>query len=101
MSRNKEAKGMGNDNPLESVAASKRQHWTTPAVIFGGLEFTIPVLMVGATLAGAFGLTQIFWVVIVAMYGIQWWGIVFQWIVGDEIGRPSLGIVIYTYVCCI
>lgn len=89
MSQNKEVKGMGNDNPLESVPLNKRQHWLTPAVIFGGLEFTIPVLMVGATLAGAFGLLQIFWIVLAAMIIFQWTGNAIQGHIGAKTGRPS------------
>lgn len=89
MSNDKEVKGMGNDNPLESVPLSKRQHWLTPAVIFGGLEFTIPVLMVGATLAGAFGLLQIFWIVLAAMIIFQWTGNAIQGHIGAKTGRPS------------
>jgi len=89
MGKNNEASGMGNDNPLESVPLSKRQHWTTPAVIFGGLEFTIPVLMVGATLAGAFGLTTIFWIVMFSMLVLQWAGNAVQGHIGAKTGRPS------------
>lgn len=89
MSKNNEASGMGNDNPLESVPLNKRQHWTTPAVIFGGLEFTIPVLMVGATLAGAFGLTTIFWIVMFSMIVLQWAGNAVQGHIGAKTGRPS------------
>ncbi len=52
---------VGNDEALSAIPLEKRQHWLTPAMIFGWLEFTIPVLMVGATLVGAFGLSSIFW----------------------------------------
>lgn len=89
MSNKKEAKGMGSDNPMESVPLNKRQHWTTPAIIFGGLEFTIPVLMVGATLAGAFGLFQIFWIVLFTMIAIQWVGNAIIGHIGAKTGRPS------------
>lgn len=89
MTENKNSHGMGNDNPIESVRMDKRQHWLTPAVIFGGLEFTIPVLMVGATLAGAFGLTQIFWIIIASMVLIQWTGNAIQGYIGAKTGRPS------------
>ena len=89
MTENKNSHGMGNDNPIESVRMDKRQHWLTPAVIFGGLEFTIPVLMVGATLAGAFGLTQIFWIIIATMVLIQWTGNAIQGYIGAKTGRPS------------
>lgn len=56
----KKANSMENDQVLQAVPINQRQHWLTPAMIFGGLEFTIPVLMVGATLAGSYGLSEIF-----------------------------------------
>ncbi|QQD84612.1 MULTISPECIES: cytosine permease [Jeotgalicoccus] len=86
---NKEASGMGNDNPLESVPLNRREKWLTPAVIFGGLEFTVPVLMVGATLAGAFGISEIFWIVMAAMVLIQWFGNALSGYIGAKTGRPS------------
>lgn len=86
---NKEANGMGNDNPLESVPLERREKWLTPAVIFGGLEFTVPVLMVGATLAGAFGISEIFWIVMIAMILIQWIGNTLNGYIGAKTGRPS------------
>lgn len=86
---NKEASGMGNDNPLESVPLERREKWLTPAVIFGGLEFTVPVLMVGATLAGAFGISEIFWIVMIAMVLIQWIGNTLSGYIGAKTGRPS------------
>lgn len=36
--------GIGNDEALAAVPADMCQHWITPTMIFGGLEFTIPVL---------------------------------------------------------
>ena len=46
-------KSGGKDEALASVPINERQHWISPAIIFGGLEFTIPVLMVGATLTAS------------------------------------------------
>lgn len=78
-----------NDEALASVPLEQRQHWITPAVIFGGLEFTIPVLMVGATLAGAFGLGKIFWILLISLFGIQWIGNALQGYIGAKTGRSS------------
>lgn len=94
MKENKETKqvtGMGvkQDNPLNSVPINQRQHWTTPAVIFGGLEFTIPVLMVGASLAGSFGLMQIVWITLAAMVIFQWIGNTINGYIGAKTGRSS------------
>lgn len=77
------------DNPLTSVPESERQHWTTPAVIFGGLEFTIPVLMVGASLAGSFGLIKVMWITIIAMVVFQWLGNTINGYIGAKTGLPS------------
>ena len=78
-----------NDEALASVPLEQRQHWITPAVIFGGLEFTIPVLMVGATLAGSFGLGKIFWILLISLFGIQWIGNALQGYIGAKTGRSS------------
>lgn len=80
---------LGNDEALAAVPLDQRQHWITPAVIFGGLEFTIPVLMVGATLSGAFGLGKIFWILIISLFGIQWIGNALQGYIGAKTGRSS------------
>ncbi|MDQ0338751.1 cytosine permease [Caldalkalibacillus uzonensis] len=80
---------MAKDAALSAVPASDRQHWLTPAVIFGGLEFTIPVLMTGAILAGSFGISTIFWVLLVAMFVIQWAGNTAQGYIGAKTGRSS------------
>lgn len=84
-----EAGSLGNDEALSAVPLNQRQHWITPAVIFGGLEFTIPVLMVGATLAGAFGLGTIFWILLISLFGIQWIGNALQGYIGAKTGRSS------------
>ncbi|WP_414043930.1 cytosine permease [Macrococcus sp. EM39E] len=78
-----------NDNPLESVPLGARQHWTTPAVIFGGLEFTIPVLMVGASLVGSFSIMETIWIVLISMIVIQWIGNTLSGYMGAKTGRPS------------
>ena len=45
---NKEKKGKAAivDEPMTPVPLDQRQHWITPAVIFGGLEFCVPILMI-------------------------------------------------------
>ncbi len=77
------------DNPLDPVPLGKRQHWLTPAIIFGGLEFTIPVLMVGATLASSFSLGAVALIVILTMLLIQWPGNAVSGYVGAKTGLPS------------
>ncbi|PDM40355.1 permease [Parageobacillus yumthangensis] len=77
------------DEALSAIPLSERQHWLTPAMIFGGLEFTIPVLMVGAMLTDSFGITEIVWILIVAMIGFQWVGNAIQGYIGAKTGRSS------------
>lgn len=77
------------DEALKSVPLDQRQHWLTPAVIFGGLEFTIPVLMVGATLIGSYGLGKIFFILVIALFAIQWVGNTLQGYIGAKTGRSS------------
>lgn len=77
------------DEALASIPLDERQHWLTPAMIFGGLEFTIPVLMVGATLAGSFGLSTIFWILIASLFIFQWIGNAVQGYIGAKTGRSS------------
>lgn len=80
---------MGKDEALSPVPLNGRQHWLTPAIIFGGLEFTIPVLMVGASLVGGFSLSEILWIIIIAMVLFQWPGNFIQGYIGAKTGRSS------------
>ncbi|MGP4081578.1 purine-cytosine permease family protein [Pseudalkalibacillus sp. R45] len=80
---------VGKDEALARIPQDKRQHWLTPAMIFGGLEFTIPVLMAGATLAGAFGMSAIFWILLVALFVFQWLGNAISGYIGAKTGRSS------------
>ena len=79
----------GKDEALAAVPLSERQHWLGPAIIFGGLEFTIPVLMVGASLAGSFGLGEIFWILAIALFVFQWIGNAVTGFIGAKTGRSS------------
>jgi len=85
----KNANSFEKDVALQAVPDEQRQHWITPAMIFGGLEFTIPVLMVGATLAGSYGLSEIFFILIIALFVIQWIGNTLQGYIGAKTGRSS------------
>ncbi|AZU62356.1 purine-cytosine permease family protein [Neobacillus mesonae] len=82
-------KGGSKDEALSAVPLNERQHWISPAIIFGGLEFTIPVLMVGASLMGSFGLGKLFWILVVALFVFQWTGNAIQGYIGAKTGRSS------------
>lgn len=77
------------DEPLEAVPLNQRQHWLAPTIIFGGLEFCIPVLMVGSMLIGSFGFKQLFPILFVAFIVIQWAGNAFNGYMGAKTGRAS------------
>jgi len=87
-----DAKGMksvGKDEALLAVPLAQRQHWMTPAMIFGGLEFTIPVLMIGASLSGSYGMGKIFWILAIGLIVFQWIGNSIQGYIGAKTGRSS------------
>lgn len=80
--------GFVEHDALTPVPRSERVHWRVPALIFGGLEFTIPVLMAGAGLADDFGLAGILAILAVAL-SIQWVGNALQGYMGAESGLSS------------
>src|SRR5699024_4429056 len=77
------------DQALDAIPESARQHWVTPTMIFGGLEFTIPVLMVGAALTASCGLSKILLILIIGLFGFQWVGNTLQGYIGAKTGRSS------------
>ncbi|MBQ0139038.1 MAG: cytosine permease [Kurthia sp.] len=77
------------DESLLAVPTDKRQHWLVPAVIFGGLEFSIPVLLTGALLATYFGITKIFFVLFISLFVIQWIGNAITGYMGAKSGIAS------------
>lgn len=76
------------DDGISEIPMSRRQHWFVPAIIFGGLEFTIPVLMVGAALIGNFSIKEVFFLLVIGL-SIQWVGNALMGYVGAKTGRPS------------
>lgn len=81
--------GTDRDQPMAPVPLEERQHWMAPAMIFGGLEFCIPILMVGGTLAGSFRLSHILLLLFVGLVLIQWPGNAFGGYIGAKLGLSS------------
>lgn len=81
--------GTDRDQPMTPVPLEERQHWMAPAMIFGGLEFCIPILMVGGTLAGSFRLSHILLLLFVGLVLIQWPGNAFGGYIGAKLGLSS------------
>lgn len=76
-------------SPLQPVPSSKRTHWMVPATIFGGLEFSVPVIMVGATLVGSFSILETLAILLVGLVLIQWTGNAVQGYMGAKTGLPA------------
>src|SRR5699024_6839010 len=76
-------------SPLTPVPSSDRQHWMVPATIFGGLEFSVPVIMVGATLVGSFSILETLGILIIGLVLIQWIGNAIQGYMGAKTGLPA------------
>jgi cytosine permease len=81
----KEKKG----HAIESVPLNERQPWYVPAVIFGGLEFCIPVLLIGGILIGNFSLLEVFGILIVSLVFFQWIGNAILGYIGAKTGLTS------------
>lgn len=77
------------DNPLSAAPFGRRQHWMAPAMIFCGLEFCAPVLMVGATLSASFSPKHILYILFAAFIGVQWAGNTINGYMGAKTGRAS------------
>ena len=80
---------MKKDSVLSPVPSTERQHWMVTATIFAGLQFSVPVLMVGSSLAGQFGLGKILLILFIALIFFQWIGNALQGYLGAKTGLPS------------
>ncbi|WP_342514643.1 cytosine permease [Sporosarcina sp. FSL K6-1522] len=85
----KKEKVVVTDEVLSSVPLNERQHWIFPAMIFGGLEFSIPVLLTGAVLATHFGISKVFWILFVTLFIVQWIGNAVTGYMGAKTGISS------------
>ena len=77
------------DSTSEAIPLSERQPWHVPAFIFGGLEFCIPVLLIGGILIGNFSLLEIVGILMVALVFFQWIGNAIQGYIGAKTGLTS------------
>lgn len=84
---------MSNQNePLEIIPKNERQPWHVPAVIFGGLEFCIPVLLVGGILVGNFSIGETVLVLTLGLLIFQWVGNAVSGYIGAQKGLTSSGL---------
>ena len=77
------------DSSSEVISLNDRQAWYVPAFIFGGLEFCIPVLLIGGILIGNFSLLEIIGILTVALVFFQWIGNAIQGYIGAKTGLTS------------
>ncbi|NAY92388.1 permease [Muricauda sp. JGD-17] len=77
------------DSTLVPVPQNERQPWYVPAIIFGGLEFCIPVLLVGGILIGNFSLLEVIGVLLIGLVFFQWIGNAIQGYIGAKTGLTS------------
>lgn len=81
---------MSDKNPqFEIVPENERQPWYVPAMIFGGLEFCIPVLLVGGILVGNFSVWETLAVLAIGLLIFQWIGNSIQGYIGAKTGLTS------------
>ncbi|MCQ1529403.1 purine-cytosine permease family protein [Lutispora saccharofermentans] len=77
------------DDPMNPVPLDQRQHWGTPAMIFGGLEFSITILMVGSTLVNSFGFKKTIPIVLFTFLVLTWIGNSISGFIGAKTGLAS------------
>lgn len=77
------------DTTFSSIPANDRQPWYVPAIIFGGLEFCIPVLLIGGILIGNFSLLEIVGILMIGLVFFQWIGNAIQGYIGAKAGLTS------------
>lgn len=77
------------DEPMTPIPLEQREKWVTPAVVFGGLEFSVSVLMIGATLIGSFGLKGMIPVVLFTFLILTWGGNTISGYMGAKTGLSS------------
>lgn len=77
------------DEPMTPIPLEQREKWVTPAVVFGGLEFSVSVLMIGATLIGSFGLKGMLPVVLFTFLILTWGGNTISGYIGAKTGLSS------------
>lgn len=78
-----------NDSALTRIPENERQPWYVPAIIFGGLEFCIPVLLVGGILIRNFSLLDTVLVLLIGLVFFQWIGNAVQGYIGAKTGLTS------------
>ncbi|MBA1336053.1 MAG: Purine-cytosine permease-like transporter [Firmicutes bacterium] len=89
MSKKNEGIFSSSESAINAVPLDKRVNWVTPATIYAGCEFCIPVIMAGSAVVASFSLRELFWIIIVSLVIITWAGNSITSYLGAVVGRPS------------
>ena len=85
------------DSLFNPIPIDRRQKWYVPAIIFGGLEFCIPVLLVGGILIGNFGIIEIIGILLVGLVFFQWLGNAVVGYIGAKTGLTSSTLSVFSF----
>ncbi|WP_422448259.1 purine-cytosine permease family protein [Thermoanaerobacterium sp. DL9XJH110] len=74
---------------LESIPTEKRVNWLSPALVYAGCEFCIPVIMIGSGIIASFNFKEFIMAVILGLVVITWLGDGINCYLGAMTGRSS------------
>lgn len=74
---------------LIAVPKNERQPWYVPAIIFGGLEFAVPLLIAGGILITNFSFLEMILILCIGLVFFQWIGNAVQGYIGAKTGLTS------------
>lgn len=60
------------DDAINAIPLDQRQSWFAPALVFAGLEFCVPVMMIGTTLVANFSIPMIIAITLIGMICVTW-----------------------------
>ncbi|NLC63695.1 MAG: permease [Thermoanaerobacterales bacterium] len=74
---------------LDEIPLERRTTWVSPAMVYAGCEFCIPVIMIGSGLVAGLGFKQAIWAIILGLVVITWLGDGLNSWLGAMTGRSS------------
>jgi len=74
---------------LDEIPLERRTTWVSPAMVYAGCEFCIPVIMVGSGLVAGLGFKQAIWAILLGLVVITWLGDGLNSWLGAMTGRSS------------
>lgn len=80
---------LSNEAVIDEMPLDKRTSWLSPAVIYAGCEFCIPVIMVGSGLMSSYSMGELLLLVVVGLVIFTWLGDSLTSYLGASTGRSS------------